>query len=89
MLNPTLDMEDIRLSICAIALAHPKVTMTLRNESTGKKLVQTKSSDSVEIFAMLFGTEWVEKLVPVDGKRKPCEKIKQSISISGKCKCIV
>ena len=84
MLNPTLDMEDIRLSVCAIALAHPYVAMALRNESTGKKLVQTKKSESPEIFAKLFGSEWIEKLVPLSGERKACEKIKQSIAISGK-----
>ena len=88
MLNPTLDMEDIRLSICAIALAHPHVAFTLRDESSNKKLVQTKKCENVcQVFSMLFGDQWNvddDKLVDVDAERRPCNKIKSHLKLNGK-----
>jgi hypothetical protein len=47
LLNPTLDLEDIRLSISSIALAHPNVAITVLNESTGKRLLQIQKSAGV------------------------------------------
>jgi hypothetical protein len=87
MLNITLDMEEIRLTLGAIALAHPDVSYTLRNEVTGRNLVQTKqqSADGAAlVFSELFGKDWADKLVPVGSVREPCDKIKTRISISGK-----
>ena len=89
MLNPILDMEDIRLSICGIALAHPHVAFTLRNESVGEKLIQTKKCENVAaVFAMLFGEEWNNdadvKIVSVEAERQPCLKIKSQLKLTGK-----
>jgi DNA mismatch repair ATPase MutL len=86
MLNPTLDLEEIRSILCAIALAHPDVCFTLRNEVTGRNLLQTKlqSRDGAAlVFAELYGKDWADKLVPVGSVREPCDKIKTRITISG------
>ena len=87
MLNPTLDLEEIRLTLCAIALAHPDVSYTLRNEMTGRNLLQTKQQSTdgaAPVFAELFGKDWTDKLAPVGSVREPCDKIKTRITFSGK-----
>lgn len=83
--NPALDMEDIRLSLCAIAMAHHNITFTLRDEDSGKKLLQTQKFDAPEkTFAAIFGDGWIEKLVPVHCERSPCKKLKHKILLNGK-----
>ena len=85
MINPTFDLEEIRTCLSAIALSHHSVAFTLRDEATDKKLLQTQSFELPErTFAAVHGADWIEKLVPVHSERKPCEKIKHKISLSGK-----
>ena len=85
MINPTFDLEEIRTCLSAIALSHHAVAFTLRDEATDKKLLQTQSFELPErTFAAVHGADWIEKLVPVHSERKPCEKIKHKISLSGK-----
>ena len=47
-LNVTFEIEDIKQALIAIALSHPKVSITLRNESSGDKLMQFNPTNSIE-----------------------------------------
>ena len=56
-LNQALELERIRQRIEAIALVHPNVSFSLRNDSSGSKVMQTHKSNSVlGAFTYLFGT---------------------------------
>ncbi|XP_078589842.1 DNA mismatch repair protein Mlh3-like isoform X1 [Branchiostoma floridae x Branchiostoma japonicum] len=54
----SLERERIRERVAAIALIHPSVSFTLRNENVGGKYLQTHKTNSlVSCFGSLFGTK--------------------------------
>ena len=56
LINPTLDMEEIRNAVVAIALSNPHISFTLRNETKGEKVLQTNQSPSpLRTFQAIFG----------------------------------
>jgi len=71
--------------LSGIALAHHTISFTLWDEGTGKKHLQTVKFDGPEkTFAAIFGGSWIDKLVPVDNERSPCQKVKKKISLRGR-----
>ncbi len=55
-LHEPMTIELIRRRLECIALLHPHVSVTLTNDTTGAVILQTKrATDSVKIFAQLFG----------------------------------
>lgn len=63
-MNLTLELEDVKSALVAIALSHPHVSVTLRNESSGEKLLQSvRSSSFKDAFLKLHNfdsSEWEE-----------------------------
>ncbi|XP_071079978.1 DNA mismatch repair protein Mlh3-like [Haliotis cracherodii] len=56
-MNEALELERIRYRVEGIALIHPSVSFSLRNDITGNILLQTqKSSSMLKAFMHLFGT---------------------------------
>ncbi|KAI8478525.1 DNA mismatch repair protein [Branchiostoma belcheri] len=56
--SASLEWERIRERVAAIALIHPGVSFTLRNENVGGKYLQThKTSSLVACFGSLFGNK--------------------------------
>ncbi|ELT91309.1 hypothetical protein CAPTEDRAFT_223782 [Capitella teleta] len=56
-LNSVLEFERLRHRMEAIALIHPGVSFTLRNDATSSKVLQThKSSSVLKAFGDLFGS---------------------------------
>ena len=50
-----LELESVKEVLSAIALSHPNVTITVRNESTGEKLLQTFATQNFrEAFLNIF-----------------------------------
>ena len=50
-----LELETVKEVLSAIALSHPNVTITLRNESTGEKMLQTFATQNFrEAFLNIF-----------------------------------
>nr|XP_037274208.1 LOW QUALITY PROTEIN: DNA mismatch repair protein Mlh3-like [Rhipicephalus microplus] len=57
-LSEAIDFEFCLQHLEGIALSHPEVSFTLRNDVTGRKHFQTHKTNSVlDIFAQLFGAE--------------------------------
>ena len=53
--NNALELESVKEVLNAIALSHPSITITLRNECTGEKLLQTFSTRNYqEAFLNIF-----------------------------------
>ena len=53
--NHVLELESVKEVLSAIALSHPNVTITVRNESTGEKLLQTFATQNFrEAFLNIF-----------------------------------
>ena len=46
--NLTLEIEDIKRIMCSIALSHPSISFTLRNEITGEKLLQSYPKSKIQ-----------------------------------------
>ena len=44
--NSVLEIESVKNLLSAIALSHPSITITLRDESSGEKLLQTYPTDN-------------------------------------------
>lgn len=66
LVKPGLHMDEVRHVVCGLALAHPSVSFTLRNESDGCKVLQTtKCDDPKETFAALYGQSWRQHLLPI------------------------
>lgn len=61
-----MELEDVRQTICSIALIHPQSTFTIRNEVNGEKVLQTSLTPSVrDNFAALYSQEEAEALVEI------------------------
>ena len=66
MLSPSLDYERIRKRIQGLAVIQPKVSITLRDDSTGSVSIQTHSTSSIaNTFGCLFGQEYLKILKKV------------------------
>ena len=53
--NHVLELESVKEVLSAIALSHPNVTITVRNESTGEKMLQTFATQNFrEAFLNIF-----------------------------------
>ncbi|XP_054758647.2 DNA mismatch repair protein Mlh3-like [Lytechinus pictus] len=67
MLSSPLVYEQICKQLQAISLIHPQISLTLRNDSTGVKSIQTHHSSSVvQTFGYLFGKDVVGGLKEVN-----------------------
>ncbi|KAG1708465.1 DNA mismatch repair protein Mlh3 [Nymphon striatum] len=56
IMNETLSMEQTRRCIEALAIIHPNISFTLRNDRIGSVLIQTKrSSNPIDVFSCLYG----------------------------------
>lgn len=63
MLSPSLDYERIRKRIQGLAVIQPKVSITLRDDSTGSVSIQTHSTSSIaNTFGRLFSQEYSKTL---------------------------
>ncbi|XP_041468883.1 uncharacterized protein LOC121418804 [Lytechinus variegatus] len=77
MLSSPLVYEQICKQLQAISLIHPQISLTLRNDSTGVKSIQTHNSSSVvQTFGCLFGKD-------VAGGLKEVNNIHTVFNISG------
>lgn len=47
-INAVFEIEDVVHIIKAIALSHPKISFTLRNENNGEKLIQTFATQNIK-----------------------------------------
>ncbi|KAL1426191.1 hypothetical protein MTO96_018449 [Rhipicephalus appendiculatus] len=57
-LSEAIDFEFCLQHLEGIALSHPEVSFTLRNDVTGEKHFQTRKTNSIlDIFAQLFGAQ--------------------------------
>lgn len=55
-MNKAYELEKIRETLESIALIRPGISMSLRNDTTGNVLLQTrKCADTVAVFAQLYG----------------------------------
>ena len=64
MINPTLDMQEIAQAVISLSLTNPHTSFTLKNEATGKKMLQTYRVDSAKVlFQAIFGQKWRDLLL--------------------------
>ncbi|XP_042869248.1 DNA mismatch repair protein Mlh3-like isoform X2 [Penaeus japonicus] len=67
LMKEAIDIENIRVRLESFALMHPKISLSLRNDSGQSKVIQTKKSNStMSTFMQLFGLEKSQGLVEVD-----------------------
>ena len=67
-LNKAYELEKMRETLESIALIRPGISLSLRNDSTAHVMFQTrKCSDTMAVFAQLYGVGKAEKLSKVDG----------------------
>ena len=71
LINPSIDMNEIRQAVIAISLSNPTISFTLRNELSGEKILQTSRSQSpTSIFSQVYGRQYCEDtLIKVDHQR--------------------
>ncbi|XP_013391673.1 uncharacterized protein LOC106159817 [Lingula anatina] len=68
-MNASLEMEKIRHRIECIALIHPNASLSLRDDTSGTKLLQThKSSTVIGAFTHLFGSSKARHLKKVESR---------------------
>ncbi|XP_013398095.1 uncharacterized protein LOC106164657 [Lingula anatina] len=68
-MNVSLEMEKIRNRIECIALIHPNASLSLRDDTSGTKLLQThKSSTVIGAFTHLFGSSKARHLKKVESR---------------------
>ena len=68
-MNPTMDLQDILQSVIALTLANPSTSFTLKNESNGRKMLQTSRHTSSKLgFQAIFGQEWKDSLIEIKKK---------------------
>ncbi len=68
-LNPSLELEKVRQRVEAIALIHPWVSFSLRNDKTGHKLLQTHRCSSVlGAFTYLFSGSKAQSLCDLEAR---------------------
>ena len=82
-LNESLELERIRQRIEAIALVHPSMSLSLRNDAIGTKVLQTHKSNSVlGAFTFLFGNAKARLMHPVSAESDSL-KVKGFVGIEG------
>ena len=65
-LNTPLELEHIKQRLEAVALIHPSVSFSLRNEDSASMILQTHKANSVlGAFSHLFGARKASSLLPV------------------------
>ena len=68
-LNESLELERVRQRIESIALVHPSMSLSLRNDAIGTKVLQTHKSNSVlGAFTFLFGNAKARLMHPVSAE---------------------
>lgn len=69
------ELDSVRMKLATVALIHPEASISLMNDFTATRLMQTHRSQSVaHIYAQLFGEEKARVLGPVS---------RQSIPVTG------
>ncbi|XP_069997820.1 DNA mismatch repair protein Mlh3 [Penaeus vannamei] len=67
LMKEAIDIENIRVRLESFALIHPKISLSLRNDSGQSKVMHTnKSNSTLSTFMQLFGLEKSQGLVEVD-----------------------
>ena len=67
--NPSLDLQDVLQSVVALTLTNPTTSFTLKNECTGRKMLQTsRYNSSKSVFQAIFGQEWKDSLIKIKKK---------------------
>jgi len=61
------DSEEIRCQLEYLALVHPKVSMSFKNDVTGKMLLESRRSESTkDVFSQLFGPVLADHLEEIN-----------------------
>ena len=56
--NNVLEMDELKNILSAIALSHPEISLTLRNENNGEKLLQSYAKQTIEeSFLNIYDTD--------------------------------
>ena len=83
-LNLGLELEDIKRSVTSIAISHPQISFTLRNETTGEKLIQSYKTSSIkESFVQLHSEIDEDKLKECFHQNENGYKIHGYVSVEG------
>ncbi|KAG8232649.1 hypothetical protein J437_LFUL012609, partial [Ladona fulva] len=65
-IKPNIDLEEIRMQVEGLALAHPRVSFTIQDESDNSTILNvTRSQNTLETFSKLYGEEITGNLYPV------------------------
>lgn len=76
-IKESVDFEEMKTQLESLALVHPHVSFSLRNDASGKLILQTrKCQNTVEAFKSLFG-------IKVASSLRPIEFSKSNINITG------
>ena len=83
-LNLALELEDIKRSVTSIAISHPQISFTLRNETTGEKLIQSYKTSSIkESFVQLHSEIDEDNLKECFHQNENGYKIHGYVSVKG------
>ena len=67
--NDCLEIERIRHRMEALALMHPTISFSVRNDTNGSKILHTqKTNSSYSVFAKLYGSQKAKPLCEVSGQ---------------------
>ena len=77
-ISPALDLDDVRHSVCTLAVLHPGISFALTNECNGEVIFKTKASHTIrDAFGQVFGASWSHNLL------RPIKSIRGGMSVDG------